>query len=41
MNSLCDVLVGFATYDRRAGLGASMSEVVFYMPVLRIVKHLE
>ena len=33
--------MGYATYESRAGLGAAMSEVVFYMPVLRIAKHLE
>ncbi len=33
--------MGFATYESRAGLGAAMSEVVFYMPLLRIAKHLE
>jgi len=41
MSSLCEGLVGYATYESRAGLGAAMSEVVFYMPVLRIAKHLE
>jgi hypothetical protein len=41
MGSLCEGLVGYATYESRAGLGAAMSEVVFYMPVLRIAKHLE
>ena len=41
MRSLCEGLVGYATYESRAGLGPAMSEVVFYMPVLRIAKHLE
>ena len=41
MSSLCEGLVGYATYESRAGLGAAMSEVVFYMPILRIAKHLE
>ena len=41
LSSLCEGLVGYATYESRAGLGAAMSEVVFYMPVLRIAKHLE
>jgi hypothetical protein len=34
MSSLCEGLVGYATYESHAGLGAAMSEVVFYMPVL-------
>ena len=38
MSSLCEGLVGYAAYESRAGLGAAMSEVVFYMPVLRIAK---
>lgn len=41
MSSLCEGLVGHAAYESRAGLGAAMSEVVFYMPVLRIAKHLD
>ncbi len=39
--SLCEGLVGYATYESRSGMGPAMSELVFYMPTLRIANHLD
>lgn len=41
MRSLCEGLVGYGSFESRAGLGSAMSELVFYMPALRIAKHLQ
>ena len=41
MRNLCEGLVGYGSYESRAGLGSAMSELIFYMPTLRIAKHLQ
>jgi hypothetical protein len=41
MRNLCEGLVGYGSFESRAGLGSAMSELVFYMPTLRIAKHLQ
>lgn len=40
LQSLCEGLVSYATYESRCGMGGALSERVFYPPAIRIANHL-